>query len=151
MAGRCRRRLKSWTHSDLMMPLRQTAIEGASTLAVSLTRYTLPLRYLGASALSSVATIFCRYAWPLGMSYWYVCSILIINPSIQLQTTWNHLHCKANSISSVSTNFELQKRSLRPSSVFIFHSLDSKSLQWSSNSSMVLSNTWYVQMQWYAT
>ncbi|KAF3538739.1 hypothetical protein F2Q69_00027078 [Brassica cretica] len=48
------------------MPLRQTAIEGASTLAVSLTRYTLPLRYLGASALSSVATIFCRYDWPLG-------------------------------------------------------------------------------------
>ncbi|KAF3500678.1 hypothetical protein F2Q69_00044557 [Brassica cretica] len=55
--------------SDLIMPLRKTATESASTIAVSLTRYTLPLRYLGASALSSVATIFCRYAWPLGMSY----------------------------------------------------------------------------------
>ncbi|KAF2615046.1 hypothetical protein F2Q70_00007350 [Brassica cretica] len=52
--------------SDLVKSLWLAAVEGASTLAVSLTRYTFPLRYLGASALSSVATSFCRYAWPLG-------------------------------------------------------------------------------------
>ena len=54
---------------------------------------------------------------------WYTCSKSIITYPIQLQMTWNHFHWKANSISSVSTNFELQKRSLRLSSVFIFHSL----------------------------
>ncbi|WZZ40553.1 hypothetical protein YC2023_036812 [Brassica napus] len=46
---------------DLVKSLWVAAVEGASNLAASTSRYTCPLRYL-----SSVATRFCRYAWPLG-------------------------------------------------------------------------------------
>ncbi|KAF2594733.1 hypothetical protein F2Q70_00045018 [Brassica cretica] len=48
-------------HCDLVKSLWVAAVEGASNLAASTSRYTCPLRYL-----SSVATSLCRYAWTLG-------------------------------------------------------------------------------------